>query len=144
MLSRKRKVLFVCVHNSARSVMAEAFVNHRFGEKFEAQSAGIEPGKLNPLVDEAMREIGIDVSNHQPRAVADVLAGGQKFDYAITVCDETSAERCPVFPGLTKRLHMGFPDPGSFDGTWEEKLDRTREVRDLIEQRVRELFASIN
>ena len=139
----KTKILFVCIHNSARSVMAEAFVNHRHGDRFEAQSAGIEPGKLNPLVDEVMREIGIDVSNHQPRAVADILASGQEFDYAITVCDETSAERCPVFPGPTKRLHMGFPDPGSFEGTWDEKLERTRAVRATIERSVDELCASI-
>ena len=128
----KTKILFVCIHNSARSVMAQAFVNHLFGDRIEAQSAGIEPGRLNPVVAQAMAEIGLDVSGHKPQSVADVLASGQTFDYAVTVCDETSAERCPVFPGKTKRLHMGFPDPSALDGTPDEKLEGTRRIRDQI------------
>lgn len=128
----KTKILFVCIHNSARSVMAEAFINHLLGDRFEAQSAGIEPGKLNSVVAEAMAEIGIDVSGHNPQSVADVLASGQTFDYAVAVCDETSAERCPVFPGKTKRLHMGFPDPSALTGTPEEKLEGTRRIRNQI------------
>src|SRR5262245_1129908 len=95
------KVLFVCIHNSARSQMAEAFLNQTCGEEFEAHSAGLEPGKLNPVVVEAMREIGVDISRNQTKAVTDFLQ--QPFDYVVTVCDETSAERCPVFPGKTKR-----------------------------------------
>lgn len=136
----KSKILFVCIHNSARSVMAEAFVNQLCGDKFEAQSAGIEPGKLNPIVAEAMAEIGLDVSGHQPRAVADVLASGQTFDFAVTVCDETSAERCPVFPGATTRLHMGFPDPSALAGTHDEKLAATRTIRDHIKAHIESEF----
>ena len=136
----KSKILFVCIHNSARSVMAEAFVNHLYGNRFEAQSAGIEPGKLNPVVAQTMAEIGLDVSQHQPRSVADVLASGQTFDYAVTVCDETSAERCPVFPGQTKRLHMGFPDPSTLTGTPEEKLEGTRRIRDQIKAHIERDF----
>lgn len=120
--------------------MAEAFVNQLCGEQFEAQSAGIEPGKLNPIVAEVMSEIGIDVSGHQPRAVADVTGSGQEFAYAITVCDETSAERCPVFPGKTQRLHWGFPDPSALQGTHDEKLARTREIRDQIKAHIEREF----
>jgi arsenate reductase len=130
----KQKVLFVCIHNSARSQMAEAFLNQICSEVFEAHSAGIEPGKLNPVVVEAMQEIGIDISGNQTKSVADYLS--QSFSYVITVCDETSAERCPVFPGKTRRLHWGFPDPSAFQGTHEEKLARTRDIRDQIKARI--------
>jgi len=132
----KKKVLFVCIHNSARSQMAEAFLNQICGAKFEAQSAGIEPGKLNPVVVEVMREVGIDISGNATKAVADFIKPDRRFSYVITVCDETSAERCPVFPGDTTRLHWGFPDPSSFQGTPSERLARTREVRDLIGRKI--------
>ena len=132
----KANVLFICIHNSARSQMAEAFLKQRCGEQFDVLSAGLEPGKLNPIVVEAMREIGIDISGNQTKAVFDMLKSGKIFQYVITVCDETSAERCPIFPGVTKRLHWGFPDPSAIQGTQEQKLERTREIRDLIKERV--------
>lgn len=132
----KAKVLFVCIHNSARSQMAEAFLNHICGELFEAHSAGLEPGKLNPIVVEAMREIGIDISGNQTKAVFDVFKSGKTFRYVITVCDETSAERCPIFPGITTRLHWSFPDPSAIQGTREVKLERTRQIRDMIKSQV--------
>ena len=83
-----------------------------------------------------MRESGVDISRNTTKAVADFIQRGEPFDFVITVCDETSAERCPVFPGQTTRLHWGFPDPSAFTGTPEEKLARTREVRDTIKARV--------
>jgi len=132
----KAKVLFICIHNSARSQMAETFLNQICGEQFEASSAGLEPGKLNPIVVEAMKEIGIDVSGNQTKAVSDMLKSGKIFKYVITVCDETSAERCPIFPGVTKRLHWGFPDPSAIQGTHEEKLQRTRQIRDLVKSQI--------
>jgi arsenate reductase len=132
----KKLVLFVCIHNSARSQMAEAFLNQICGEAFEAHSAGLEPGRLNPLVVEAMQEAGIDISQNQTKSVSDILKTGRTFDQVITVCDETSAERCPIFPGVTRRLHWGFPDPSGFLGTHEEKLAKTREVRDAIKSRI--------
>jgi arsenate reductase len=132
----KSKVLFICIHNSARSQMAEAFLNHVCGEQFEAQSAGLEPGKLNPIVVEAMREIGLDLSGKPTKAVFDVFKSGQMFAYVITVCDEASAERCPIFPGVAKRLHWSFPDPSALQGTHEEKLTRTREIRDTIRAKI--------
>ena len=128
----KVKVLFVCVHNSARSQMAEAFLNQLAGDKFKAESAGLEPGTLNPLVVEVLKEIGIDISKNQTKSAFDLFKNGRMFQYVITVCDAASAERCPLFPGVTKRLGWSFEDPASFTGTHEEKLARTRIVRDKI------------
>jgi arsenate reductase len=139
----KAKVLFVCIHNSARSQMAEAFLNQICGDFFEAHSAGLEPGKLNPIVVEAMREIGIDISGNQTKAVFDMFKSGKLFQYVITVCDETSAERCPIFPGIAKRLHWSFPDPSGFQGSRDEKLARTREVRDTIKSKVEAWCAEV-
>ncbi|MBI3882479.1 MAG: arsenate reductase ArsC [Verrucomicrobia bacterium] len=132
----KQKVLFVCIHNSARSQMAEAFLNQLCGDAFEAQSAGIEPGKLNPVVVEAMREVGVDISGNRTKSCAEMLTSRQQFAFVVTVCDETSAERCPIFPGGMTRLHWGFPDPSGFQGTPEEKLAFTRGVRDEIKAKI--------
>ena len=139
----KKKVLFICIHNSARSQMAEAFLKQQCGEAFEVHSAGLEPGKLNPIVVEAMQEIGIDISGNQTKSVFDMFKSGKMFAYVITVCDETSAERCPVFPGGTARLHWSFPDPSGFRGERQEVLARTREVRDAIRKRVSEWCAKV-
>lgn len=132
----KRKVLFICVHNSARSQMAEAWLNYLCGDSLEAESAGLEPGTLNPFAVEVMREAGIDISKKKTRAVSDVLKSGQKFDYVITVCDQSSAEKCPIFPGPSPRLHWGFPDPAQVTGNPEEKLARVREIRDQIRAKI--------
>jgi len=132
----KQKVLFICVHNSARSQMAEAFLNDICGDHFEAHSAGLEPGTLNPLAVEAMREIGIDISQNQTQAVFGVFKSGELFAYVITVCDESSAESCPIFPGVTTRLHWSFPDPAGLTGTREERLAGAREIRDQIRERI--------
>jgi len=133
----KKKILFVCIHNSARSQMAEAFVNQICGHAFEAFSAGIEPGKLNPVVVAAMHEVGIDISRNSTKSVMDMIKSGQLFSYVITVCDEASAERCPILPGVSTRLHWGFPDPSALSGTPEQKLARTREIRDAIQTRIK-------
>ena len=132
----KEQVVFICIHNSARSQMAEAWLNRIGGDSFTAQSAGLEPGKLNPIVVEAMAEEGIDISKKGTQAVSDVLQSGLRFAYAITVCDETSAEKCPVFPGPTRRLHWGFPDPSALQGTHAEKLAAVRQIRDQIRAKV--------
>ena len=132
----KQKVLFICVHNSARSQMAEAFLKEICGDYFQAHSAGLEPGRLNPFALEAMREIGIDISQNQTQSVFDVFKSGELFAHVITVCDESSAERCPIFPGVTERLHWSFPDPAALGGTHEERLAGTRKIRDQIRARV--------
>lgn len=140
--SRKIKVLFICVHNSARSQMAEALLNQIAGDEYEAVSAGLEPGKLNPLVVKVLSEIGIDISKKEPQDVFEICKSGQFFPYVITVCDETTAEKCPIFPGVTERLHWSFVDPSQFTGTEEVKLAQIRQVRNVIEKKIRE-FVSI-
>ena len=116
--------------------MAEAFLDQICGGEFEAHSAGLEAGTLNSAAVQAMQEFGIDISNQPTKAVFDYIKPGLLFAYVITVCDEVSAARCPVFAGGTQRLHWNFPDPASFAGTLEEKLAKTREVRDLIEAKI--------
>jgi arsenate reductase len=116
--------------------MAEAFLNHGGAGAFTAESAGLEPGVLNPMVVEVMNEAGIDISGARTKGIEELLAHGKSFDVVITVCDETSAERCPVIPGGGKRLHWPFDDPSSFTGSREERLARTRAVRDAIRRAV--------
>jgi arsenate reductase len=135
-IMEKQKVLFVCVQNSARSQMAEAWLNHLCGDLFEAESAGLEAGNLHPLAIEVMKDVGIDISRKKTRSVFDLVKAGRLFAYVVTVCDETSAERCPVFPGITKRLHWSFPDPAAVTGTEEEKLQAFRRTRDAIKSSV--------
>jgi arsenate reductase len=132
----KKKVLFVCVHNSARSQMAEALLNLLAGDRFEAESAGLEPGSLNPLVVEVMKEIGIDISGNRTKGVFEFIKAGKLFNYVITVCDEANGKRCPIFPGYAKRLHWSFKDPSSLEGTLDERLSKTREIRDEIRARI--------
>lgn len=136
----KTKVLFLCVHNSARSQMAEAFLKKHGDERFVVESAGFEPGALNPVVVTAMSEAGIDISGNAVNSVFDFFKQGKLYDYVITVCDESSAEMCPVFPGITKRLHWSFADPSAFTGSPEEKLEKTRTVRDKIEEKIIEFI----
>jgi len=123
--------------------MAEALLKKVGGESFKAESAGLEPGKLNPMAIDAMKAIGIDISKNSTKRVFDIFKEGRIFNYVITVCDETSAERCPVFPGAAKRMHWSFEDPSSFQGTYEEKLTRTGEIRDQIEGKVIEFVQRI-
>lgn len=132
----KVKVLFVCIHNSARSQMAEAFLKLYGKDKFEVESAGIEPGSLNPIVVEAMMELGIDISNNKTKNVNHFIKRGNTFNYVITVCDETSAEQCPVFPGKSQKLHWGFRDPSGIPGTKDIKLKETRIIRDEINKTI--------
>ncbi|MBI5574342.1 MAG: arsenate reductase ArsC [Elusimicrobia bacterium] len=132
-MANKIKVLFICVHNSARSQMAEAFLNKLAGNKFEAKSAGITPGKLNPVVINVMKEIGIDISGNKTKGVKEFIDRDDVFDYVITVCDESG---CPVFPGNAEQIHWTFADPSGFTGTDEEKLAKTREVRDRIKAKI--------
>lgn len=139
----KPKVLFVCVHNSARSQMAEALLKSMAGDRFEVESAGLEPGTLNPLAVEAMRQVGIDISQNRTKSVFEKVRSGEMYSYVITVCDESAAERCPVFPGRVKRLHWSFPDPASFGGTWEERLAKTVEVREMIRAKLEEWLRTL-
>lgn len=135
------RVLFLCVHNSARSQMAEAFLKRIGGDRFEVESAGLEPGRLNPFVVRAMAEKGVDISGNGTKSVFDLHAAGRKFDVVVTVCSKDAAERCPVFPGRVERRHWPFDDPSSMKGTEEEIMAGVRRVRDEIEAAVRDFAA---
>jgi len=132
----KQKVLFICVHNSARSQMAAALLNETCGEFFEAQSAGFEPGTISPLAVEALQEVGIDISKNTTQRVLDGWTSGQIFQFVVTVCSEAESEGCPIFPAVTTRLHWALDDPSKFTGTHEERLEKTRRVRDQIRAKI--------
>jgi len=128
------RVLFLCVHNSARSQMAEGMLREWGGDRFEAHSAGNEVAVVRPLAIEAMDEIDIDISGQRSKAVSEF--GGQRFDFAVTVCDEAT-EACPYFPGAVAQLHWLFDDPSTTLGTDAERLAVFRRVRDEIAEQVR-------
>ncbi len=130
------KVLFICVHNSARSQMAEAYLRKYGGKRFAVESAGLEPGVINPLVVEVMKEEGIDLSDKGTNSVYDYYREGRGYDYVITVCSKDAAERCPIFPGGGKRLHWPFDDPSQVKGTHEEKLVEVRRIRNEIREKI--------
>ncbi len=142
-MSDKTRVLFVCTHNSARSQMAEAYLNHLYGGRFLAESAGIEPGNLNPLVVQAMKEDGVDISKNTVNDVFEYYKAGRLYSYVVAVCDKEAAEKCPLFPGVTRRVQWSFSDPSKFTGSEEEKMEKIREVRDEIKARVKEWAESI-
>ena len=132
-MSNKQKVMILCTGNSARSQMAEGLLRSMAGERFEIASAGVSPSNVRPEAIEAMRELGVDISNHRSKSVDEFL--GQEFDYVITVCDNAN-EQCPVFPGNTKRIHWSFDDPAAANGDEEQRLVVFRRVRDEIRQRL--------
>ena len=135
----KRRVLFICTHNSARSQMAEGLLRHLGGERFEVFSAGTEATHVRPLAIQAMAEIGIDISQQESKTLERYLQ--QPFDEVITVCD-TAAETCPIFPGAAHRRHWSFPDPSKATGSEAEQLAVYRHVRDAIRTRIeQELLA---
>lgn len=137
----KIRVMFICIHNSGRSQMGEAFLRHFGGNRFEAHSAGIEAGNLNPLVVQSMAEIGIGMEGHYAKKALDYIGRAEHFDYVITVCDETNAERCPTFPGKHQRIHWSFPDPSALTGSDEEKLAGIRPIRDAIQEKIQKWVA---
>jgi arsenate reductase len=116
--------------------MAEVFLNKLAGDKFEAESAGIEPGKLNPMVVDVMIEIEIDISKNKTKSVFEFYENGKTFDYVITVCDKEAAEKCPVFLGVTERLHWSFADPSALKGSHKERLEGTRKIRNQIKEQI--------
>ena len=132
-----KRVLILCTGNSARSQMAEGILRHIAGDKFEVESAGVDPSTVRPEAINAMGEIGIDITSHRSKSVDEF--SDQEFDYVITVCDN-AAERCPVFPGRAQRLHWSFEDPAAVEGTDEARLASFRSVRDQIKTKL-EKFA---
>ena len=138
------KVLFLCIHNSARSQMAEAYLKKFGGENFFAESAGLEAGKLNPLAVEVMKEDGIDISNNQTNDVFDFFKEGRLYNYVVTVCDKEASDPCPIFPSAHKKINWSFTDPSALTGTHEEKLAVTREVRDKIKAAVQNFITEVS
>jgi arsenate reductase len=132
----KKKVLFVCTHNSARSQMAEGLLNTLYGDKYEAKSAGITPTKINPYVVEAMAEVGIDLSKNRSKSIQEFR--DENFNYVVTVCD-SARESCPFFPG-EKLIHKAFEDPSQFKGSKEEILKGVRRVREEIREWMKKTF----
>jgi len=137
----KTRVLFVCLHNAARSQMAEAYLNSLAGDNFYAESAGFEAGSINPYVVKVMAEEGLDLSRNNTDSVFDFFRQGRMYAFTIAVCDAETAERCPIFPGVCKRLNWSFPNPADFTGTEEEILAETRKVRDQIKAEVKIFIA---
>ena len=132
-MAAKKRVLFLCTHNSARSQMAEGLLRHLAGERFEAFSAGTEATRVRPLAIRAMADLGVDVSGQESKTLDRYLA--ETFDAVITVCDQAH-ESCPVFAGAKSRLHWSFPDPSQATGSDEEQLAVYRSVRDAIRARI--------
>jgi arsenate reductase (thioredoxin) len=130
----KPKVLFLCTGNSARSQMAEAFMRKYAGDRFDVYSAGLEPHGINPLTIKAMQEAGFDMSGHYAKSVLGFL-GKEHFGYLITVCSRAE-KNCPIFPGVSVRLHWSFDDPAEATGSEEERLQVFRRVRDQIDQQM--------
>ena len=129
-MEEKARVLILCTGNSARSQMAEGLLREMGGDKFDVESAGVEPSRVRPKAVEAMREVGIDISGHRSKSADEFV--GREFDFIITVCDNAK-ETCPVFPGKATRIHQSFEDPPPETvGDYESRLEVFRRVRDEI------------
>ena len=133
----KKKVLFICTHNSARSQMAEGLFRGLHGNLYEAYSAGTEPSNINPYAVRVMAEIGIDISMQHSKSIENFR--GMEFDYVVTVCDHAK-ETCPFFPNAEKYLHKGFRDPSSFEGSEKEKMKFFRSIRNEIKEYIKTTF----
>ena len=141
---KKTRILAICIHNSARSQMTEEYIRLACGDRVEVESAGIEPGNINPVVVELLREDGIDITGKATRSVFDLHRAGRSFDYVIAVCDPEAAEKCPIFPAERQRLHWPFPDPSKAQGTLEERLAAVRPIRDQIRAKVEEFCRTLD
>ncbi len=133
-MADKKRVLILCTGNSARSQMAEGLLRHDAGDRFEVESAGTKPGPVRPEALAVMKELGIDISGHRSKCVDEFA--GRSFDYVLTVCDNAK-ESCPIFPGLTNRLHRNFEDPAAAGGSENERLAVFRRVRDQLRDYLR-------
>jgi len=144
-----KKVLFVCVHNAARSQMAEAFLNRIGNGLFIAESAGLEPGSLNPDIVDVMQEIGYDIRHNLTKSVFEFYRQGKKYHYVVKVCDQMNGQRCPIFPATLKVINWNHEDPSQYAGDKNERLTQARILRDEIKRNVvemvnRELLLSAN
>ncbi len=133
----KKSILFICVHNSARSQMAEGLFRHYHGEKYNVYSAGSDPLGVHPISVKIMAEIGIDISKHKSKSLKEFE--GQEMDYVVTVCGN-SQDTCPFFASGKKYFHKSFEDPSAFIGTEEEKIERFRAVRDDLKKWLEQFY----
>lgn len=140
---KKIKVLFVCIHNSARSQMAEALLKHHGNKLFLVDSAGLKPGSLNSFAVKAMAKMDIDISQKSTNNVFSYLKNGRSYHYVITVCDQAQSDKCPIFPGNSFRLYWSFSDPSAISGSETEKLEKTIEIRNDIEIKIKEFIKDI-
>ncbi|MBT9131142.1 MAG: Glutaredoxin arsenate reductase [candidate division WS2 bacterium] len=136
----KKRVLFICTHNSSRSQMAEGLLNYLYGTHYEAYSAGTAPSMVNPYAIKVMREIGIDISNYRSKNIKEFR--DRKFDYVVTVCDHAQ-ETCPFYPGALNYIHMGFRDPSAFIGNEDDTTMEFRQVRDEIKEWIEKRFGDL-
>jgi arsenate reductase len=144
MTEATKNVLFLCTHNSARSVMAEALLNKHGAGRFRAYSAGSQPsGRINPSVKSLLDRLGFDTSGFRSKDWNEFAKpGAPVMHFVFTVCDQAAGEVCPIWPGMPMTAHWGFPDPSSFEGTDAEKAAFTADVFAMIERRIR-IFASL-
>jgi arsenate reductase len=133
----KIKVLFVCVHNSARSQMSEEYLRLIGGDDFSVESAGLKPTKVDPLVIKVMKEEGVDLTQKGTKDVWDLFRKERFYNWVITVCESKWESSCPIFPGIYHRDNWGFPDPSDLTGTEEERIEKLREIRDMIKLRIK-------
>lgn len=139
-MSTKQRILVICIHNSSRSQMAEEYIRLFGSDLFEVESAGLEPGSLNPVVVELLKDDGIEIEGKPTRSAFDLHKQGRSFDYVIAVCDPEAKERCPLFPAEKQRLHWPFPDPSAVTGSFAEKLEQVRPIQQEIRTRVQEFI----
>ena len=135
----KKKFLFICTHNSARSQMAEGYMKAKYGDRYEVSSGGTEPGHVHPMAIAVMKEIGIDISGHRSKLIDEFF--GKGIETVVTVCD-SAQKACPFFPGATEEIHQGFPDPAAFTGSDKEIRVGFRRVRDEIIRWIDETFGN--
>ena len=140
-MSERKQVLILCTGNSARSQMAEGLLRDMAGDRFDVASAGVAPTRVRPEAIEAMREIGVDISQQRSKSVDEFA--GREFNYVITVCDNAN-EQCPVFPGRTERIHWSFDDPAAVEGDDDTRLGAFRRIRDEIQRKLQEFREEVN
>jgi arsenate reductase len=134
----KKRILFLCTHNSCRSQMAEGLINHFLGDRYQAFSAGTEATRVNPLAARVMAEIGIDLAKHRSKSMDEFAS--ETFDYVITLCGDAN-EKCPLFFGGVQRVHLGFDDPSRLPGSDDEVLPEYRRVRDEIRKQLTDFLS---
>ena len=138
-MTAKPRILFVCTANAARSQMAEGLMRVKYGDRYEAFSAGTRQANVSVRAITVMQEIGIDISHHRSKTLAEFA--GRYFDLAVTLCDNAHAH-CPIIPGAKKTIHHGFPDPHLTQGSDEDLLNGYRQVRDMIAVWIDKTFGS--